>query len=347
MKWLAVAFALATVLGPGVTMCGLHTNSIAQVMDTAFGMNWILSGAIFTILLGIVICGGIKRIGSFSEPASIIMCVLYILITIAVMLLNITKIPGVIVLIVKSAFGMESAFGGIMGSTISWGVKRGVYSNEAGQGSGAIMCAPTETSHPTKQGLVQVLSVFVDTLVICTCSAFIILCSGFYNVQGADGAMIVNQAGDVAYGIRYVQEGLNLVFPGTWAGKLLAIATYLFVFTGMLGYYYEAEAGMNYLFKGKRTAIIAIRIIFLTSIFSGVLMENEGLWAMGDIGCGLMAWFNIIAILLMCKKAKSIMIDFEEQDKKGLDPCFDPSEFDILDEAGAWDEYAARRRAQK
>lgn len=125
---------------------------------------------------------------------------------------------------------------------------------------------------------------------------------------------------------------------------VLAIATVLFVFTGMMGYYYQAESGMNYLFKGKRGAVWAIRAIFLTSIFSGVLMENEGLWALGDTGVGLMAWFNIIAILLMCKQVKAIMVDFEEQSKKGLDPCFDPSEFGIEDTTGAWDRYAEQKK---
>lgn len=344
MKWLAVAFALATILGPGVTMCGLHTNSIASVMDNAFGTPWLVSGALFTICLGIVVCGGIKRIGSISEPMSIAMCIIYLILTIGVAVLNASALPGVFALIFKSAFGLEPVFAGIMGSTLNWGIKRGVYSNEAGQGSGAIMCAPTETSHPAKQGLVQVLSIFVDTLVICSASAVIILCSGFYNVQGADGSLIVSQAGDTPYGILYVQEGLNSVFPGNWSGMVLAIATVLFVFTGMMGYYYQAESGMNYLFKGKRGAVWAIRAIFLTSIFSGVLMENEGLWALGDTGVGLMAWFNIIAILLMCKQVKAIMVDFEEQSKKGLDPCFDPSEFGIEDTTGAWDRYAEQKK---
>ena len=199
MKWLAVAFALATVLGPGVTMCGLHTNSIASVMDNAFGTPWLVSGALFTICLGIVVCGGIKRIGSISEPMSIAMCIIYLILTIGVAVLNASALPGVFALIFKSAFGLEPVFAGIMGSTLNWGIKRGVYSNEAGQGSGAIMCAPTETSHPAKQGLVQVLSIFVDTLVICSASAVIILCSGFYNVQGADGSLIVSQAGDTPY----------------------------------------------------------------------------------------------------------------------------------------------------
>lgn len=344
LRWLAIAFALATILGPGVTMCGLHTNSIASVMDNAFGTPYLLSGAVFTIFLGVVVCGGIKRIANVSEPMSIVMCIIYIILTILVVILKFEELPGVFAQIFKGAFGMEPLFAGIIGSTISWGIKRGIYSNEAGQGSGAIMCAPTETSHPAKQGIVQVLSVFVDTLVICSCSALIILCSGFYNVQGADGSFIVNQAGVVEYGILYVQEGLDLVLPGAWSGKLLAFATVLFVFTGMVGYYYQAESATKYLFKGKQVAIWAIRVIFLASIFSGVLMENESLWAMGDIGVGLMAWINIIAIILMCKKVKAIMVDFEEQDRLGQDPCFNPSDLGIEDTTGAWKHYAEQKK---
>jgi AGCS family alanine or glycine:cation symporter len=346
IKWLAVAFALATILGPGITMCGLHTNSVASVMDNAFGTPWLVSGAVFTFFLGVVVCGGIKRIGKVSEPMSIAMCIIYIIMTIVVAILRFQELPGVFAMIFKGAFGLDAAFAGIMGSTISWGIKRGVYSNEAGQGSGAIMCAPTETSHPAAQGVVQILSVFMDTLVICSASAIIILCSGFYNVQGTDGNLIVNQAGTVDYGILYVQEGLNLVLPGTLSGKILAVATILFVFTGMMGYYYQAESATNYLFKGKKWAVIAIRVIFLSSIFSGVLMENESLWAMGDIGVGIMAWINIIAILLMCKQVKAIMKDFEEQDRLGVEPCFDPADFSIKDSSGAWTKYAEKKKDQ-
>ncbi len=345
LKWLAVLFAIATVIGPGITMPGLHTNSIANVFHNAFGTPEIVVGTILTAVLALVVCGGVKRIGKVAEILAPVMCVVYILLALIVMVLRIADLPGVIGLIVKSAFGAEAAFSGIVGSMISWGVKRGVYSNEAGQGSGAIVCAASETSHPAKQGLVQVFSVFIDTLVICSASAVIILLSGYYNVQGADGAMIVNGAGDTAYGILYAQEGLNAVIPGTWSGAILAIATIMFVFTSLMGYYYEAESNVNYLTKGSKNLVWVFRIIFIISVFSGNLIKSDALWTMGDLGCGLMAWFNIIAILLLAKKCKEILIDFEKQDKAGVEPCFDPAEFGIEDKTGAWAKYAEQKRS--
>ena len=345
LKWLAVLFAIATVIGPGITMPGLHTNSIANVFHNAFGTPEIVVGTILTAVLALVVCGGVKRIGKVAEILAPVMCVVYILLALIVIVLRITELPGVIGLIVKSAFGAEAAFSGIVGSMISWGVKRGVYSNEAGQGSGAIVCAASETSHPAKQGLVQVFSVFIDTLVICSASAVIILLSGYYNVQGADGAMIVNGTGDTAYGILYAQEGLNAVIPGTWSGAILAIATIMFVFTSLMGYYYEAESNVNYLTKGSKNLVWVFRIVFIISVFSGNLIKSDALWTMGDLGCGLMAWFNIIAILLLAKKCKEILIDFEKQDKAGVEPCFDPAEFGIEDKTGAWEKYAEKKRS--
>lgn len=346
LKWVAVAFALATVIGPGITMPGLHTNSIASVFNSAFGTSEILVAVILVVCMGLVVCGGVKRIGSVAEILAPFMCVLYVFLAIFVMVKRAGDIGPVFALIFKSAFGMEQAFAGIMGATISWGVKRGIYSNEAGQGSGAIVSSATETSHPAKQGFVQIFSVYIDTFLICTASALIILLSGFYNVQGADGSLIVNQAGDTAYGILYAQIGLSNVL-GSWSGKLLAIAVVMFVFTSLMGYYYEAEVSVNYLFHGKKKAVWAFRAIFLASVFSGVLIKSDALWSMGDLGVGLMAWINIIAILALSKKSKAILKDYEIQKKAGYDPAFDPAEFGIEDEGGAWSRHAADRQTRK
>lgn len=345
-KAFAVAFAVATIIGPGMTMPGIQSNSIVQVFNSAFGAPVMVIIIVLTVCTGLVVCGGVKRIGKVAELLAPCMCVVYMALCLVVMVLCYKQIPAVFALIFKCAFGREQAFSGIVGSMIAWGVKRGVYSNEAGQGSGAIICSATETSHPAKQGLVQSLSVFVDTILICTASALIILLSGFYNVQGADGSLIVNQAGNVEYGILYVQNGLNTVLPGSWSGKILAIAAVLFVFTSLMGYYYQAEGNVNYIGKGNKIFIWVFRAIFLFSVFAGVLIKNDALWSMGDLGCGLMTWFNIIAILLLSKKAKSILKDFENQDRLGLNPCFDPKDFQIEDPAGAWDVHAAQKHRQ-
>lgn len=200
-KTWAVLFAAATVIGPGILMPGLHTYSIGSTFENAFGVNMVVVGAISVFILGLVIWGGIKRIGKVAELIAPVMTVLYIIVAVVIMFMNIGKFPAMVGLIFKSAFGMKPLFAGIVGSAITWGVKRGLYSNEAGQGSGAIVSAAAETSHPAKQGLIQALSVFIDTLLVCFSSAIIILITDNYNVIDKAGDMIVSNIPKVEYGI--------------------------------------------------------------------------------------------------------------------------------------------------
>lgn len=338
----AIIFAIATVLGPGILMPGLHINSIASTYEEAFGANMIVVGAIFCAVLALVVCGGIKRIAKIAEYMAPVMCVIYVAFAFAVIFLNITKVPGVFKLIVTSAFGVNPVFGGIIGSAISWGVKRGIYSNEAGQGSGAIVCAAAECSHPAKQGLVQAFSVYIDTLIVCTSSALIILLSGCYNTVAKDGTtMLAEGIPGVEYGIRWAQNALSKCI-GPWASKALAIIIIMFVFTSLMGYYYQAEANTRYLFKENKTAVWVMRIVFIFSCFSGVLVNGQIIWTMGDTGAGMMAWLNIIAILLLSKKGFALLKDYEAQKKEGKDPVFDPEKFGIKDETGVWDKYKNR-----
>lgn len=334
----AILFAIATILGPGILMPGLHLNSIASTYEEAFGANMIVVGAIFCAIFAVVICGGIKRIASVAEYMAPVMCVVYVLFAIAIIGMNITKVPSMLGLIISSAFGVNQVFGGIVGSAIAWGVKRGIYSNEAGQGSGAIVCAAAECSHPAKQGLVQAFSVYIDTLIVCTASALIILLTGTYNTVGADGTMIVENVPGVEYGIRWAQNALSSSF-GSWAGKALAIIIIMFVFTSLMGYYYQAEANVRYLVKENKAAVWIMRVVFIASCFSGVLLNGEIIWTMGDTGAGMMAWLNIVAIVLLSKKGFAMLKDYEEQKKAGKNPTFDPKKFDIEDETGVWDRY--------
>lgn len=335
----AVLFAIATVLGPGILMPGLHVNSIASTYEEAFGANMIVVGAVFCAVLAIVVCGGIKRIGKIAEYMAPVMCVIYVLMAVAVIGTNIGRVPGVFKMIFTSAFGFHPVFGGIVGSAVSWGVKRGIYSNEAGQGSGAIVSAAAECSHPAKQGLVQAFSVYIDTLIVCTSSALIILLSGCYNTVGSDGTTILAEnIPGVEYGIRWAQNALSSSL-GTWAGKLLAIIIIMFVFTSLMGYYYQAEANIRYLFKGKKSAVLIMRGIFIFSCFSGVLVNGQVIWTMGDTGVAMMAWLNIVAILILSQKGFAILKDYETQKKAGKDPVFDPKKFDIEDTTGVWDKY--------
>ena len=184
MKWYAWVFAIATIFATGVLLPGVQANSIASGLENAFGVAPAVTAAVLAILLGFIIFGGVKRIASFAEIVVPFMALGYIIVACVIIALNIHQLPSVLGLIFKSAFGMDAGFGAILGLAIQWGVKRGVYSNEAGQGTGPHASSAAAVSHPAKQGLVQAFSVYVDTLFVCSATAFMLLITGQYNVQG-------------------------------------------------------------------------------------------------------------------------------------------------------------------
>ena len=300
----AILFAIVAFLGPGFLMPGVQINSLVTVFEEAFSVNKILVGAICCVILGIVVYGSIKRIAQIAELLAPAMCAVYIL-------------------------------GGIVGSAVSWGVKRGIYSNEAGMGCGAIVSAAAECSHPAKQGLIQSFSIYVDTLFIGTATAMIVLLTGTFDVADAAGNLLISQTGGLESGIKWTQHALISTF-GTWSGKALAIIIVLFVFTSMTGYCYQAESNIRYLTGNSKKAVAIARAVFLAASFLGAIVNADAVWAMGDIGYGLMAWANIIAIALLAPKAVEILRDYEKQKKSGKNPVFDPAKFGIKDETGAW-----------
>lgn len=331
----AILFAVVAFLGPGFLMPGVQINSLVTVFEEAFSVNKILVGAICCIVLGIVVYGSIKRIAHIAEMLAPAMCAVYILAALIIVALNITKLPGILLMIVQSAFGVHAVLGGILGSAVSWGVKRGIYSNEAGMGCGAIVSAAAECSHPVKQGLIQSFSIYVDTLFIGTSTALIVLLTGTFDVIDGAGNLLISQTDGIEAGIKWTQHALMSTF-GTWSGKVLAIIIVLFVFTSMTGYCYQAESNICYLTGNSKKAIAIARAVFLVASFLGAIVNADAVWAMGDIGYGLMAWANIIAIALLSPKAVALLKDYEKQKKEGKDPAFDPKEFGIEDETGAW-----------
>lgn len=331
----AVVFAVVAFLGPGFLMPGVQINSLVTVFEEAFSVNKILVGAICCIVLGIVVYGSIKRIAHIAEMLAPAMCAVYILAALIIVGLNITKLPGIFLMIIQSAFGVHAVLGGILGSAVSWGVKRGIYSNEAGMGCGAIVSAAAECSHPVKQGLIQSFSIYVDTLFIGTSTALIVLLTGTFDVIDGAGNFLMSQTGGIETGIKWTQHALMSTF-GSWSGKALAIIIVLFVFTSMTGYCYQAESNIRYLTGNSKKAIAIARAVFLMASFLGAIVNADAVWAMGDIGYGLMAWANIIAIALLAPKAVALLKDYEKQKKEGKDPTFDPAEFGIEEETGAW-----------
>ncbi|MGM0923889.1 MAG: alanine/glycine:cation symporter family protein [Bacillota bacterium] len=332
-KWYGITFALAALLAMSLLMPGVQSNSIALGLDNAFGLNPVYTGVGLVIVLALIIFGGVKRIANVAQFVVPFMALGYILVSLIIIAANITEVPAVLALIFKSAFALDSAFGGIVGMAIAWGVKRGIYSNEAGQGTGAHPAAAAEVSHPAKQGLVQAFSVYIDTLFVCSATAFMILFTGMYNTQDPEGNFIVNELGaKVEPGPVFTQAAVESVIPipGFGAG-FVAISLLFFAFTTIMAYYYIAETNIAYLTRGKsnKVPMFLLKVVLLGATFYGSVKTASLAWALGDVGLGIMVWLNLIAILILAKPALLSLKDYEEQKKQGLDPVFDPVKLGI------------------
>lgn len=340
MKWYGILFAIVTLIAMGLFLPGVQSNSIASGINNAFGISKNLIALILMIALGLIIFGGIKRISSAAEKIVPFMGLVYILMALIIIIVNINQVPMIITTIFKSAFGFEQAFAGILGSTIAIGVKRGVYSNEAGQGTGPHASAAAEVNHPAKQGLVQAFSVYVDTLFVCSATAFMILITGTYNVENGVGGYLIENLPGVEIGPMYTQAAVDKFLPG-FGSAFVAIALLFFAFTTIMAYYYIAEVNLVYLNKkifskhrgnGEKIVINILRVFMLFSVGNGCMKTASLAWSLGDIGVGAMAWLNIIAILLLSNTAIKCLKDYEHQKKIGIprsDMIFDPIKLGI------------------
>lgn len=348
VKWYAIIFAIVTIISTGLLLPGVQSNAISSTLSNAFNLanpvfeigsieftlSWVGLGVV--TLLAVIIIGGVKRLGQASEFIVPFMAGAYILMAIIIIALNITQVPAVFRLIFSSAFSIDATFGGIMGMAIAWGVKRGIYSNEAGQGTAPHAAAAAEVKHPAQQGLVQAFSVYVDTLFVCTATALMILFTGMYNVGET-----FDTAGNVtAYlvdnipGVNpdgFTQAAVSHHFP-TIGNQFVALALFFFAFTTIMAYYYYAETNVAYIFKGTRAKVFIwiLRFLFLAATYFGTIRSASLAWDLGDIGVGLMAWVNLIAILLMSKTAMKVWNDYATKRKKGMmNPDFNPKELGI------------------
>ena len=333
-KWLAVIFAVCAVVACGIFMPPVQSNGIAMSFANTFNINPAWIGLGVALLIGIVIIGGVKRIANVAQIVAPFMAILYILLAVVILILHASEVPAVFGDMLRSAFGLNEALGGILGSTIAWGVKRGIYSNEAGQGTGPIVAAAAKVSHPVKQGMVQAFSVYVDTLLVCTATAVMILACQTYNVFAADGSLLVTSTvaelgePDVSYTTAALS---TLLGPGI-GGLVVSFALFFFAFTTIMAYYYYAETNLVYLFgKGRKEHVFiwVLRIVLIASVFYGSLNKASLMWSLGDIGVGTMAWINIVAILLLSMIPFRALRSYERQKKAGKDPVFDPDELKI------------------
>ncbi|MDR2027250.1 MAG: alanine:cation symporter family protein [Prevotellaceae bacterium] len=342
-KYFALFFAAITIISLGLLLPGIQSNAICDAFHNSFEIDKHVSAGFIVLLLALIIFGGVKRLARVAECITPFMAIGYVLVAGVILVMNWHHIPSMLLLILRSAFGIDSAVGGIVGSAIIMGVKRGVFSNEAGQGTAPHAAAACEVSHPSKQGLVQAFSIYVDTLLVCSATAFIILITGMYNIYSADGTVLFYGGGlppsETGYGPVFTQLAVDVSISGFGSG-FVAIALFFFAFTTIMSYYFQAETNVYFLFRSRRISVYMINIlrviILAVTFFTGINAMTLA-WDMADIGVGIMAWLNLVALILLQKTALKIFFDFEKQLKSGIEnPVFDPDKLGIKN-TSEWD----------
>jgi len=309
----------------GFAFNGLQAHAVTHSLNNAFGLDTTYTGIGLAVLLGLVFIGGIKRIAKVADLLVPVKTLVYIGVTLYVIVLQFDHVPAMLMTIVKSAFGLDQAFGGLIGSAIVMGVKRGVFANEAGLGSAPNVAAVASVEHPVAQGVVQAFSVFLDTFVICTCTALLILLSGFYT-PGFEGD-----------GIALTQNSLAAVV-GDWGRMFISVALALFVFTSILYNYYLGESNLRFLIGENRKALMGYRALVLVLIFWGAIENLGTVFAFADITMTMLAFVNLIALFLLFKVGMRILRDYDDQRAAGIKtPVFDSAKFPDLDlDRQAW-----------
>jgi len=350
-KWYAWIFAVSTIVAVGMLLPTVQSNAIGAAVELAFGsdttlttslgsvsLSKLVTATFVVVVLGIIIFGGLKRIAHVTQIVVPFMAIGYILMALGMVIYHIGDLPAIVALIFTDAFNPMAG----IGAAIGWGVKRGVYSNEAGQGSGPHAAAAAEVEHPAQQGLVQAFSVYIDTLFVCSATAFMILITQQYYVTGVESAVSGGLLGPgvEANSPAFTQLALQSVIGGF--GKVfVATALFFFAFTTLLAYYYIAETNIAYIrrtirFPGELTIF---KFVLLAAVFYGTVRTADLAWGLGDIGLGIMASLNIIGILIlffMSNPAIKALKDYEQQRRAGVSKYeFDPEKLGI-DNADFW-----------
>lgn len=308
-RWMGIIFAVLITLTFGFAFNTVQSNTICAAFQESYNLSPAIMGVVLTVMTLLIIFGGVHRIAKISSVIVPFMAVGYIVLAVTIVLMNITQLPDVIELIISSAFGWEQAIGGGIGAALMQGVKRGLFSNEAGMGSAPNAAATAEVSHPVKQGLIQSLGVFADTLFICTCTAFIILFSGLHIDSSANG-------------INLTQQALSSEI-GSSGGIFISVAVFLFAFSSILGNYYYGESNIKFITKNRAT-LLAYRLLVCGMVMFGSLSSLELAWNLADVTMGLMTICNLVAIILLGKEAMLLLKDYQKQKRAGVkSPVFD------------------------
>ncbi|MBQ2131216.1 MAG: alanine:cation symporter family protein, partial [Prevotella sp.] len=333
-RWMSALFAILITITFGLSYNSIQSNTICQAMNEAFGWNQVLTGIVLVMMSLAIVFGGIQRIAKVSSVIVPVMAIGYFILAFVIVLMNIHLMPHVFKVIISNAFGLEQITGGGLGATMMNGIKRGLFSNEAGEGSAPNVAATASVSHPVKQGLIQALGVFTDTLLVCSCTAFIILISGLYSHPELNGIALTQSA---------LQSEIGSSGP-----IFIAIAIFLFAFSSIIGNYYYGEANIRFLFgrkeennNGKLKSILFIYRLCSGGVLVmfGALASLEIVWNLGDLCMALLTACNLIAILVLGKYAFKLLKDYQQQKKNGIkDPIFHRSQLpEIEKELECWE----------
>ena len=324
-RWMAVTFAILITLQFGLSNNSVQASTICGAMEEAFGWSPLWVGIFLSLIALFIVFGGIQRIAQVSSVLVPVMAIGYVVLAIVIIVMNIDLIPQVMKVIVLDAFGIEQIAGGGIGATIMNGVKRGLFSNEAGEGSAPNVAATASTSHPVKQGLIQALGVFTDTLLVCSCTAFIILISGLYRTPELNGIALTQSA---------LQSEVGAVGP-----IFIAIAIFLFAFSSIIGNYYYGEANIRFITSNK-TVMTTYRILSGgVMVMFGALASFELVWNIVDFFMAFLTACNLIAIVLLSRYAFRLLEDYRQQKRKGIkEPTFHRSQIpELADEIECWE----------
>ena len=322
-KTLGYIFSVIVIVTFAFVFNTVQANTIAQAFETSFNMSSTIAGIILAGLTALIIFGGLNRIANVVGYMVPIMAIGYVVVALYVLVVNIVHVPGLFMSIIEAAFGLKQAVGGAIGVAMLQGIKRGLYSNEAGMGSAPNAAATSNVSHPVKQGLLQAFGVFVDTILICSATGFIVLLYPEYNTIGEKG-------------IKLTQLALSHSV-GNWGAGFITLCIFLFAFSSLVGNYYYGEANLEFLTKSK-TSMLVFRVLTVACVYLGSVASLGLVWDIADVSMGIMALMKIIVIAILSPKAVAIIKDYIRQRKEGKNPVFRAKDIPGLENTECWDD---------
>lgn len=322
-KTLGYIFSVIVIVTFAFVFNTVQANTIAQAFETTFSMSSAVAGIILAALTALIIFGGLNRIANVVSFMVPIMAIGYVVVALYVLVVNAVHIPRLFMDIIEAAFGLKQVVGGTIGVAMLQGIKRGLYSNEAGMGSAPNAAATSNVSHPVKQGLLQAFGVFVDTILICSATGFIVLLYPEYNTIGEKG-------------IKLTQLALSHSV-GAWGAGFITLCIFLFAFSSLVGNYYYGEANLEFLTKSK-TSMLVFRVLTVACVYLGSVASLGLVWDIADVSMGIMALMNIVVIAILSPKAVAIINDYIKQRKEGKNPVFRAKDIPGLKNTECWDD---------